>query len=67
MPFQLFGQKQIGFEKKRQYKRTPGRPGNVTVAFGTPNIITRCDFAFIINDTAFEHVGLLDPHMLVQR
>ncbi|MNG28787.1 hypothetical protein D3C84_1140950 [compost metagenome] len=37
------------------------------VATGTPYEIPRYHFTFVIHDAAFEHIGLLDLYMLMQR
>src|SRR5689334_13192397 len=37
------------------------------VALGPPHVIAFLHFAFVVDDAAFEHVGLFDLDMLVQR
>ena len=39
----------------------------MAVAFGAPHVVAFTHFAFVVDDAAFQHEGLLDLDVLVQR
>jgi len=58
---------QVGFEKEAEHQRTMWRARHVLVAARTPHVVAGAHFAFGIDDGAFQHVGLFDLDMLMQR
>src|SRR5581483_2365940 len=59
-------EKDVGAQEHRQHQRPVGRAGDVAVAFRPPYVVAGGDLALVVDQTAFEHEGLLDLDMLVQ-
>src|SRR6266481_326577 len=60
------GEEYVGLQKYRQHQRAAGRARDVPVALGAPYIVSGAYFAFVVDEAALEHKGLLDFDMLVQ-
>src|SRR6266436_3002041 len=60
------GEEYVGLQKYRQHQRAAGRARDVPVALGAPYIVSGAYFAFVVDQAALEHKGLLDFDILVQ-
>src|SRR6266852_5548312 len=60
-------EKDVGPQEHREDERALRRMRDMPVAARPPHIIAGARLALVVDDAAFEHVGLLDLDMLVQR